>query len=154
MAEAQRSERCQWWFKSTLRYQMEVTLSTWIKGKHHTEETKSLLSAIMRGRPNLKRRTSPWRTTTDPSTLTRRQDISNYLIRTRGQRCEADCGITSEWNGKPIVLHVEHINGVGDDNREENLLLLCPNCHSQTPTYSGRNVKIRRMKGTRHTSLA
>lgn len=54
----------------------------------------------------------------------------------------SECGIT-EWNGKTISLQLDHINGVSDDNRLENLRLLCPNCHSQTDTFSGkRNKKI------------
>lgn len=50
-----------------------------------------------------------------------------------------DCGLGPSWNGKELVLHLEHKNGVNNDNRLENLCLLCPNCHSQTATYSGRN---------------
>jgi 5-methylcytosine-specific restriction endonuclease McrA len=48
------------------------------------------------------------------------------------------CGIT-EWNGQPISLDLDHINGRRLDNRIENLRILCPNCHAQTPTYRGRN---------------
>lgn len=55
-------------------------------------------------------------------------------------KCD-DCGITDEWNGKTLVLQLEHKNGISNDNRLENLLFLCPNCHSQTKTYAARNRK-------------
>ena len=43
-----------------------------------------------------------------------------------------------EWRGQPLVLHLDHINGIHNDNRLVNLRWLCPNCHSQTDTYCNR----------------
>lgn len=51
------------------------------------------------------------------------------------------CGNTGEWNGKKLVLQLDHINGIYNDNRLENLRFLCPNCHSQTETFCGLNNK-------------
>jgi 5-methylcytosine-specific restriction endonuclease McrA len=50
----------------------------------------------------------------------------------------AVCGI-SDWRGRPLSLELNHVNGDGNDNRLANLRLLCPNCHSQTDTWGGRN---------------
>jgi hypothetical protein len=52
-------------------------------------------------------------------------------------RCE-ECSITS-WNGKALTLHLDHIDGDCHNHRLVNLRLLCPNCHSQTVTYCGKN---------------
>jgi transposase len=52
-------------------------------------------------------------------------------------RCEI-CGIEN-WLGKPLNAQLHHKNGDGYDNRLENIIFLCPNCHSQTDTYGGRN---------------
>ncbi len=53
------------------------------------------------------------------------------------RKCEC-CGNT-EWMGKPIALELHHINAVKDDQRLENLVLLCPNCHALTDNYRGKN---------------
>lgn len=47
----------------------------------------------------------------------------------------------SEWQGKPLSLHLDHVNGINNDNRLDNLRLLCPNCHSQTETFAGKKLK-------------
>jgi len=57
-------------------------------------------------------------------------------------RCE-ECGITG-WRGKPLSMALHHVNGDGTDNRLLNIAYLCPNCHSQTPNYGGRNGHRRR----------
>lgn len=48
------------------------------------------------------------------------------------------CGIEPFWNNMKLSLVLDHINGINNDNRIENLRLLCPNCHSQTPTFAGK----------------
>lgn len=48
-------------------------------------------------------------------------------------------GIGNTWNGMPITLHVDHKNGDYLDSRLANVRFLCPNCHSQTPSWAGRN---------------
>jgi 5-methylcytosine-specific restriction endonuclease McrA len=48
------------------------------------------------------------------------------------------CNIDN-WNNKPIGLHLDHINGNSTDHTFKNLRLICPNCHSQTETYCGKN---------------
>jgi hypothetical protein len=46
-----------------------------------------------------------------------------------------------EWNDQKLSLHLDHINGINNDNRLENLRFLCPNCHSLTDNYCGKNRK-------------
>jgi len=51
------------------------------------------------------------------------------------------CQMQPVWNGKELRLQMDHINGVRNDHRLENLRLVCPNCHSQTETFGSKNKK-------------
>ena len=73
--------------------------------------------------------------------------ISSYKLKNKlfeegikEKKCES-CKNT-EWMGKPISLELHHKNGNPRDNRIENLEILCPNCHSYTDTYGGKNQKM------------
>jgi hypothetical protein len=64
--------------------------------------------------------------------------MSNFIKRMKNNLCEI-CEI-NEWNGKPLTLHVDHIDGDRTNNVFSNLRVLCPNCHSQTNTFGSKNV--------------
>ena len=65
------------------------------------------------------------------------QTAKRWLLRRRGPCCEG-CKLPT-WQGKPIPLELDHIDGNAENNQLPNLRLLCPNCHAQTPTYKGKN---------------
>ena len=54
--------------------------------------------------------------------------------------CEK-CNLGDTWLGEPIMLELHHIDGNKFNNVIENLQILCPNCHSQTNNYRGKNIK-------------
>ena len=70
--------------------------------------------------------------------------LRKRLLHERNNTCE-ECGCGNIYNGKPLSLELEHIDGNSLNNQIENLKILCPNCHSQTSTFRGRNVRLRNL---------
>src|SRR6478735_217015 len=64
--------------------------------------------------------------------------VRRYLTEVQSGCC-AICNSTSTWQGLPLTLILDHIDGNPENNRRENLRLVCPNCDSQLPTYKSRN---------------
>lgn len=73
----------------------------------------------------------------------RREYIKSLIIKHNliEYRC-LECGLNNFWNKKVLSLQLDHINGVRNDNRLDNLRFLCPNCHTQTETYCSKNKGI------------
>lgn len=69
--------------------------------------------------------------------------IKKYLIKNKLVKECSVCNLPPEWNSKALTLQLDHINGDHYDNRVENLRLICPNCHSQTDTFTGRNLRTK-----------
>jgi len=99
-------------------------------------------AAHMRGKPALRRLRAAEVLVVKPPGSRR---IQPYLLRRAlvevgvPYHC-AECGVGGTWQGKPLILHVDHVNGDCLDSRVENLRFLCPNCHTQTATWAGRNA--------------
>ena len=77
--------------------------------------------------------------------------IKTYLLEKYNNQC-ARCGWgeTKQYTGK-IPLEIEHIDGNYKNNKEENLIVLCPNCHSLTSTYKGANYNHGRKTRKKYT---
>lgn len=75
------------------------------------------------------------------NSLRTRAVLRRYLKKYNLIPYQCKCGLTNDWQGKPLTLQLEHKNGVSNDHRLTNLEWLCPNCHSQTKTFAGRSKK-------------
>jgi hypothetical protein len=110
---------------------------------------KTFMDAVRRGDVLTRPHGAPIETYLVSGRRTNRTHLKQRLLAEglKENTCER-CGIES-WLGEPLSMALHHINGDGLDNRLENLALLCPNCHAQTPNFSGRNRKVGRLEVVR-----
>lgn len=120
-------------YKTVHRYVAEYKLCTkhWLgqghlKGKTHSWSSSRNLEEIC----------------VEHSTYSTTSSLKKRLIKAGllQNQCSI-CDQLPEWNGKPLTLVIDHLNGCNTDNRLANLRILCPHCHSQTSTFAGRNKK-------------
>lgn len=117
------------WIKEKI-IKLNINISHWLgkgylKGKKHSWNKLPIEYFLVNNRPN-----------TNANALKKRLIKENILE----HKCY-NCNLI-EWLEKPITVHLHHINGIRSDNRLENLILLCPNCHSQTDNFCGKNKKF------------
>lgn len=100
------------------------TGKAWTRGRKVSTRTRRPLSEIL----------------VRDSDFTRTHELKLRLFSEglKDRRCEG-CGLT-QWRGREIPLQLDHVNGLRNDNRLENLRILCPNCHAQTETWCARNI--------------
>ena len=68
----------------------------------------------------------------------KKQYVRRFILSEPKRLC-AVCGGPQEWQGRPLAFVLDHIDGDAENNRRDNLRLVCPNCDSQLPTYKSRN---------------
>jgi len=98
----------------------------WAKGKKRPEYVKNAVESLHR-RQGAKIRGS---------------DIIPRLIRDGVKKHQCEECKQKTWNKQPIALEIHHVDGDAKNNQIENIKLLCPNCHAQTPNYGGRNKRV------------
>jgi HNH endonuclease len=110
---------------------------------------KTFMDAVKRGDLITRPHSAPIEIYLVKGRRTNRTHLKQRLLAAglKENRCER-CGIES-WLGEPLSMALHHVNGDGLDNRIENLAFLCPNCHAQTPNFSGRNRRIGRVSVVR-----
>ena len=76
------------------------------------------------------------------ATKVKTRQLRNAMIDTGIKHECSKCGVGGEWFGEKLVLQIDHIDGNSLDSRRENVRFMCPNCHSQTPSYCKKKSSL------------
>lgn len=115
----------------------ECKKTPWNTGKYCSNECQREFEYINTTKPAIER-----------GDVTNSKTLKKYVIREVGEECGI-CGLGPIWNGKPLSLQLDHIDGDSDNCVPSNLRLLCPNCHTQTDTYGSKGKGSRYKKVTK-----
>ena len=125
-------------FKKTVSEKLAGVLP-WNTGKELDEEHKKKISKGLTGKTRYNPDFSDENVFVENSSYQRfgikKRILKNNLLEYKCSCCSND----GNWNGQKLVLQLDHINGVNNDHRLENLRFLCPNCHTQQDTYAAKN---------------
>lgn len=75
-----------------------------------------------------------------------------YKLGLKIRECEL-CGQNEEWRGKKMSLILDHINGIYNDNRLNNLRIVCPNCNATLDTHCGKHINKIKIQQKKHTCV-
>lgn len=92
-----------------------------------------------------KKHWSEWLVFDDDMFLRQKSRVLRQAMIDSGTEYVCSCGQKPYWRGQPMTLQINHKNGNWKDNRRQNLEFLCPNCHSITEGWSGRNADVSEM---------
>jgi len=111
------------------------------KCREHFRFSSATWTKAVRAGRLVPRRIKAWTAEEALANSRSRLTIKRHLLRAGiiVNRCDW-CGL-SEWRGSPLSIQIDHVNGIRDDHRLENLRMLCPNCHSQTDTFAAKNIR-------------
>jgi hypothetical protein len=116
------------WIKRKIKI-FNITTTHWLGEGHLKNRTHNWTESIPLDKILIQNSSYLW------NAALKKKLLKANLLKYECSRCHI-----SEWLGEKLSLQLEHKNGDHTDNRIENLCLLCPNCHSLTPTFAGKNI--------------
>ncbi len=130
-----------------MMYQKECIIchNTFTTKRSTTKTCSPRCGSLLAGQTQRERLLKEWlssgRLNYKNNTMIKVRSIYRQYIEEQQDHCCAICNIPDNWNNKPLVFVLDHIDGDSSNHSRENLRLICPNCDSQLDTYKFKNKK-------------